>query len=128
MLDHVSIPVEDIDRAAAFYDAVLETLGLVRRKQGPGAVGYGPASRPAPVFWILARLPGSSASPGLGFHLSFQAPTRASVDAFHAAALHAGAKDAGAPGLRPHYTMPFYGAFAFDLDGYKIEAVCRTRE
>jgi catechol 2,3-dioxygenase-like lactoylglutathione lyase family enzyme len=128
MLDHLSIPVRDFDKAAAFYDAVLATLGLERRKQRPDAIGYGPASRPAPVFWIHAREPESTASPGLGLHLSFQAPTRASVDAFHAAALRAGARDAGAPGLRPHYTMPFYGAFAFDLDGYKIEAVCRIAE
>jgi catechol 2,3-dioxygenase-like lactoylglutathione lyase family enzyme len=128
MLDHLSIPVRDFDAAAAFYDAVLVTLGLKRKKQRPGAIGYGPGSRPAPVFWIHAREAESSASPGLGLHLSFQAPTRASVDAFHAAALSAGAKDAGAPGLRPEYTMPFYGAFVFDLDGYKIEAVCRAAE
>lgn len=128
MLDHLSIPVADFERAAAFYDAVLATLGLERRKQRPDAIGYGPASRAAPVFWIHAREPESTARPGVGFHLSFQAPTRASVNTFHAAALRAGATDAGAPGLRPHYTMPFYGAFVLDLDGYKIEAVCRNDE
>ena len=128
MLDHLSIPVLDIDRAAAFYDAVLSTLGLTRRKQRPGAIGYGPASRAAPVFWILARRSESSASPGLGLHVSFQAPDRASVDEFYATALRAGAHDQGRPGVRPEYTMPFYGAFVLDLDGYKIEAVCRTEE
>jgi hypothetical protein len=55
-------------------------------------------------------------------------PDRASVDAFHAAGLRSGGRDAGAPGLRPQYTMPFYGAFVLDLDGFKIEAVCREEE
>jgi catechol 2,3-dioxygenase-like lactoylglutathione lyase family enzyme len=125
MLDHISIPVADVDRAAGFYDAVLATLGLHRRKERPGAIGYGSPSRKAPVFWILARTSETSAQPGLGLHVSFQAPDRASVDAFHAAALAAGGEDAGPPGLRPQYTMPFYGAFVLDLDGYKIEAVYR---
>lgn len=126
MLDHVSIPVDDLDRAAAFYDAVLATLGLVRRKERPGAIGYGPPSRAAPVFWLLARSTEASARPGLGLHISFQAKGRASVDAFHATALVSGGTDAGRPGLRPQYTMPFYGGFVLDLDGYKIEAVCRS--
>ena len=128
MVDHVSIPVEDLDRAAGFYDAVLVTLGLRRRKERPGAIGYGPEERPAPVFWILASEKPDRASSGSGLHISFQAPTRASVDAFHATALRRGAEDAGSPGVRPHYTMPFYGAFVLDLDGFKIEAVCRASE
>jgi len=128
MLDHLSIPVSDIDRAAAFYDAVLATLGLGRRKERTGAIGYGPLSRAAPVFWILARRTQSRAQPGLGLHISFQANDHAAVDAFHQAALRSGGQDAGPPGLRPEYTMPFYGAFVFDLDGYKIEAVCRREE
>jgi catechol 2,3-dioxygenase-like lactoylglutathione lyase family enzyme len=128
MLDHVSIPVADLDRAAAFYDAVLATLGFGRRKQRAGAIGYGPPTRAAPVFWILARVETGSADPGLGLHVSFEAPDRASVDAFHAAGLRSGGNDAGSPGLRPEYTMPFYGAFVLDLDGFKIEAVCRAAE
>lgn len=128
MIDHISIPVSDLNRAAAFYDPVLATLGLVRRKQRPGAIGYGPDTRAAPVFWILDRLAEGSATPGIGLHVSFEATDRPSVDAFHAAALRNGGKDAGAPGLRPQYTMPFYGAFALDLDGFKIEAVCRAPE
>ena len=126
MLDHVSIPVTDLDRAARFYDAVLSTLGYRRRKERTGAIGYGPAARSAPVFWILAPSVGRSASAGAGLHVSFQAPDRPSVDAFHEAALRCGGKSAGSPGVRPHYTMPFYGAFVIDLDGFKIEAVCRT--
>ena len=128
MLDHVSIPVADVDRAARFYDAVLATLGLRRRKERRGAIGYGPESRAAPVFWILKRESDGSAGPGSGLHVSFEAPDRASVDAFHETALRSGGRDAGKPGLRPQYTMPFYGAFVLDLDGFKIEAVCRAPE
>jgi len=128
MLDHISIPVVDVDRAAGFYDAVLATIGLHRRKERPGAIGYGMETRVAPVFWILQRESEGSASPGLGLHVSFQAPNRSSVDAFHQTALRCGGGDAGMPGLRPQYTMPFYGAFVLDLDGFKIEAVCRASE
>ena len=125
-LDHVSLPVRDLARAAAFYDRVLAPLELGCRKERPGAVGFGPASLPAPVLWLLERRSRGSAESGLGLHVSFRADTRAQVEAFHAAALAAGGRDAGAPGERPEYTAPFYGAFAFDLDGFKIEAVCRT--
>ena len=125
MLDHVSLPVADLARAAAFYDRVLATVGLSRRKERSGAIGYGPADRAAPVFWLLARRDAGAATPGIGLHVSFVAPDRASVDAFHAAALAAGGTDAGAPGPRPEYTQPFYGAFVIDPDGFKVEAVCR---
>ena len=128
MIDHVSIPVSDLLRSAAFYDVVLASLGMSRRKERQGAIGYGPLDRAAPVFWILERAREGSASAGPGLHVGFVAHDRASVDAFHAAALHAGGKDAGAPGVRPEYTAPFYGAFVFDLDGFKIEAVCRLPE
>jgi catechol 2,3-dioxygenase-like lactoylglutathione lyase family enzyme len=124
VIDHVSMPVADLERAAQFYDAVLATIGLRRRKEREGAIGYGPAMRAAPVFWLLRGRP----RPGVGLHLSFAAPDRASVDAFHETALRCGGRDAGEPGVRPQYTMPFYGAFVLDLDGFKIEAVCRTAE
>jgi predicted lactoylglutathione lyase len=127
VLDHLSIPVRDLERAAAFYDAVLAPLGLARRKVVSRAIGYGRPNQPAPGFWLLLRREIGAANPGLGLHISFSAPTRDAVDAFHAAAIKAGGKDAGAPGERPDYTQPFYGAFAFDLDGFKIEAVCRSR-
>jgi catechol 2,3-dioxygenase-like lactoylglutathione lyase family enzyme len=126
VLDHVSIPVADLERAARFYDPVLATLGLERRKERPGAIGYGPPARPAPVFWVLSRQAGHPAQPGTGLHISFQAPDRRSVDAFFETALRCGGRDAGRPGLRPQYTSPFYGAFVLDLDGFKIEAVCRV--
>lgn len=123
MLDHLSIPVADIERAAAFYDAVLTTIGLSRRKQRMGAIGYGPDGRAAPVFWILEQHEEDRARSGVGLHISFQAEKRADVDAFHATALRYGGRDAGPPGVRPEYTMPFYGAFIYDLDNFKIEAV-----
>lgn len=126
MLDHVSIPVADLARSAAFYDSVLSPLGLVRRKELPHAVGYGAKARPSAGFWILQRRGHGSAAAGVGLHISFSAASRPAVDAFHAAALKAGGRDAGAPGPRPEYTQPFYGAFVLDPDGFKIEAVCRA--
>jgi len=128
MLDHISIPVADLERAAAFYDVVLETIGLVRRKQVPQGIGYGTEASAAPCFWLLERSARDLAQPGVGLHIAFHAPSRASVDLFHARAMQAGATDAGAPAPRPEYTQPFYGAFVRDLDGFKIEAVCRSNE
>jgi catechol 2,3-dioxygenase-like lactoylglutathione lyase family enzyme len=125
MLDHVSLPVADLVAAATFYDAVLPTIGLERHKEFPGGIGYGLLSEKAPAFWILAETDTVTAKPGTGLHISFIAPDRSSVDAFHAVAISHGAKDAGKPGDRPEYKLPYYGAFVLDLDGFKIEAVCR---
>ena len=122
MIDHLSLGVADLARAAAFYDAVLVTLGYVRVLTHPRAVGYG---RPGDRDEQLALLAsGDQASaPGTGFHLALTAKTRAAVDAFHAGAVAAGATDEGAPGLRPQYGPGYYAAFIRDLDGHKIEAV-----
>ncbi len=125
MLDHISIPVRDLDAAAFFYDKVLETLGYSRIKQRSGAIGYGPPERKAPVFWILIRKEEGAAAAGVGLHISFQVSSREIVDSFYEVALSVGGEDAGEPGERPQYTQPFYGAFVLDLDGFKIEAVCR---
>jgi hypothetical protein len=102
--------------------------GYLDARNARAAIGYGRDTRAAPAFWILDRVGELSANPGIGLHVSFEAPDRSSVAAFHARALRYGGKNAGAPGLRPQYTMPFYGAFVFDLDGFKIEAVCRAPE
>ena len=126
-IDHVSLPVRDIEAAAAFYDAVMATLGLRRRKEREGAIGYGPDSVAPPVFWILARADKGAAEAGLGLHVSFRAADRAQVHAFHETALALGGRDAGAPGERPHYTAGFYGCFVHDLDGFKIEAGVREK-
>jgi len=123
-IDHVSIPVAAFAKAAAFYNAVLATLRLKRRKERAGAIGWRPDDVLPPIFWILARENGA-ATPGVGLHISFRAQKRAEVNAFHATALAHGARDAGAPGERPHYTAGFYSCFVFDLDGFKIETVVR---
>ena len=125
MIDHISIPVADYERAQAFYDAVLATLGYKRTKERPDATGYGFVDGYPPEFWIHRRAESGAAQSGIGLHISFRAKDRAAVHAFHETALRLGAKDAGAPGVRPHYTAGFYGGFVFDLDGFKIEAVTR---
>lgn len=122
IIDHISLPVHNFERAARFYDPVVATLGLRRRKERDGAIGYGPDDVLPPIFWILRA---DDVRAGLGLHVSFRAKNRAEVHAFYDTALAQGGRDAGAPGPRPQYTAGFYGAFVFDLDGYKIEAVVR---
>ena len=125
MLDHVGIPVSDYARSKAFYLLALAPLGydLVmevssKETRGQSQAGFGAKGRPQ--FWI------GSGKPIKGtVHFAFMAKDRAAVDAFHAAALKAGGKDNGAPGLRPHYHANYYGAFVLDPDGHNIEAVCR---
>lgn len=121
MLGHLSFGVEDLERATAFYDAVLAPLGFARVWTSEKAVGYGPPGK-GDKLALFAR-PGQVVAPGAGFHLAFDAPDRAAVDAFHAAALNHGGKDEGAPGLRARYSPTYYAAFLVDPDGYKIEAV-----
>ena len=122
MLDHVTLGVADFDRSVAFYDRALAPLGLSRLYTVPpeltGGVmstGYGDTR---PFFWIA----GQDATHGK-LHLAFRAADREQVDAFHVAALAAGGRDNGAPGLRPHYHPDYYGAFVVDPDGFNIEAV-----
>ena len=121
MLHHVSIGVADVGRAAQFYDAVLATLGYRRVMEFlPYAVAYG---EKMPQFWVSMPHDQNVPSAGNGAHIAFTANNAKSVDAFHAAAIGAGAKDEGAPGPRPEYTKNYYGAFVRDPDGNKIEAV-----
>ena len=118
MLDHVTIGVSDIARAIAFYDKTLAPLGIARLyAEGAAFAGYGADGKA--FFWIGLREAVRS-----GAHIAFAAKDRATVDAFHAAALSAGGRDNGAPGLRPHYHADYYGAFILDPDGHNIEAVC----
>lgn len=128
MLDHVGFTVSDYDRAKAFYQQALAPLGIAllfevtAEQTGAEAhAGFGAAGRP--FFWI-----GTGARPTQSIHVAFAAPDRATVAAFHAAALAAGGSDNGAPGLRPHYHADYYGAFVLDADGNNIEAVCRQPE
>jgi catechol 2,3-dioxygenase-like lactoylglutathione lyase family enzyme len=118
MIDHVSIGVRDLDRARRFYEGVLAPLGFVPLRENPGTVGYG---KRYPEFWINHR-PGLTAS-DTGVHVCLRAASAEAVDAFHAAALRAGAASDGAPGLRPEYSASYYGAFIRDPDGNRIEAV-----
>lgn len=125
MLDHVGISVRDVARSRAFYLAALAPLGygIVMEvgddgKGGSTYVGFGAGK---PEFWI-----GIGATPTVHTHIAFTAKDRAAVDAFYAAALAAGARDNGPPGLRPHYHPHYYGAFVFDPDGLNVEAVCHT--
>lgn len=119
ILSHVSLGSNDFDRAVAFYDRVLATLGCRRVVEHPGAVAYG---REYPEFWIQRPYNGAPASVGNGTHIGFFAPDRESVDAFYQAAIAAGARPDGAPGPREEYGAPYYGCFVRDLDGHKVEA------
>ena len=127
MIDHLGMPVGDIARATEFYSKALAPLGIgivmevSAEETGAGAaVGFG--SEAKPFFWI-AEAPTLD---GGHVHIAFAASSRAAVDAFYAAAIAAGGKDNGPPGLRPHYHANYYGAFVLDADGNNIEAVCHV--
>ena len=121
MLDHVTMGVTDIERSKRFYDLALRPLGIERLYAEKDAfAGYG-ANRKA-FFWI-----GHRAGAQTSTHVAFAAEDRETVDRFYQAALAAGGKDWGAPGLRPHYHEDYYGAFVLDPDGHNIEAVCHRK-
>lgn len=123
MLGHLSFGVRNLERATAFYDAVLAPLGLTRVWTNPNAAGYGLPG--GGDLLALKQQPVPVRTPGPGFHVAFNAGTHAAVDAFHSEGLRAGGTDNGRPGLRPHYGPAYYAAFLIDLDGYPIEAVCQ---
>jgi catechol 2,3-dioxygenase-like lactoylglutathione lyase family enzyme len=125
MIDHISVGVADLGRAARFYEAALAALGLSRLVTRPGTVGFG---KSYPEFWINLRPAMAKVSPESGVHICLRAKTAAEVDAFHAAALAAGGASDGAPGLRPHDRVKYYAAFVTDPDGNRIEAVTFPRE
>lgn len=122
----MSIATDQLERALAFYDKALAALGIERLKtyeDGSGKpvhVGFGHDRMP--YFWIARGAPSS------GVHIAFRASRRQSVDAFYSAALHAGGRDNGPPGLRGHYHRAYYGAFVLDPDGVNVEAVCHSPE
>jgi catechol 2,3-dioxygenase-like lactoylglutathione lyase family enzyme len=121
MINHVSIGVTDIARTRKFYDAALKALGYTCLSEGDTSLGYGTGSV---AFWISATKRPVPADPDSGLHFCFDAPTRKSVDAFHAGALAAGGRDNGKPGVRADYGPDYYAAFVIDPDGYRIEAYC----
>ena len=123
MLDHVGLDVADYDRSKAFYSKALAPLGLeLVMEPVPGIGGFGERQRP--FFWIAT----GRRSAQSGVHVAFIAENRAAVDAFHAAALEAGATDNGAPGVREIYHPAYYGAYVLDPDGNNVEAVSHRPE
>lgn len=119
MIDHISVRVNDFDKAVNFYKAALKPLGYDVLMQFPGAAGFGGSDK-KPDFWIM-----QSDKPVNPTHVAFAAD-RKTVDAFHAAAIAAGGTDHGAPGLRTDYHPNYYGAFVLDLEGNNVEAVSHT--
>jgi catechol 2,3-dioxygenase-like lactoylglutathione lyase family enzyme len=119
-ISHVSIGVNDVPRAKAFYDPLMKLVGLRVRQANEESVDYGHDSL---VFSLETPVDKRAATPGNGVHIAFSAPDRATVDAFYREAMKLGATDAGPPGLRPEYGPTYYGAFVLDPDGNKIEAV-----
>ena len=120
MIDHVSVGVGDLDRAARFYEAALAALGLSRLVTRPATVGFG---KTYPEFWINLRKDMRKVPHESGAHICLRARTMAQVDAFHAAALDNGGISDGPPGLRPHDRVKYYAAFVLDPDGNRVEAV-----
>ena len=127
MIDHFGISASDFDSTKAFYDAALApldvTMLMIVPEEHSGGVKVGGYGRDRPVFW-LHEAPAQSPA----VHFAFTADSRAMVDAFYEAAIGAGGKDNGKPGLRPHYHENYYGAFVLDLDGNNVEAVCHKPE
>jgi catechol 2,3-dioxygenase-like lactoylglutathione lyase family enzyme len=126
MIDHIGFPVSNYERAKAFYARALAPLGYTLVMEvGPDenatgyAAGFGAGGKPD--FWI-----GEEGGLNRRLHVAILAKDRAAVDAFYHAALAAGGKDNGAPGLRQHYHPNYYGAFVFDPDGHNVEAVCHA--
>ena len=116
MIDHLSINVSDMAASKRFYEAALKPLGYTLMMDfGDKAVGFGEGGKPD--FWIGQ----GAAHPS---HVAFRSTDRAAVDAFYAAAIAAGGRDNGAPGLRAQYHPGYYGAFVLDPDGHNVEAVC----
>ena len=116
MIDHIGIAVSDFEKSVAFYTKALEPLGYTLVMTWQQNAGFGRAGKPD--FWIGKGAPQGS------IHVAFKAAGRAQVRAFYEAAIAAGGKDNGGPGVRPHYHEHYYGAFVHDLDGHNIEAVC----
>lgn len=123
MFTYITIGINDLPRAIGFYDAVLATLGIERRVTVESEAGYAVPGDARCRFWITHPFDGRPASIGNGSMPAFEAPNRAAVDAFHAAALAQGGTDEGAPGLRPFHAN-FYACYVRDPDGNKLSALC----
>jgi catechol 2,3-dioxygenase-like lactoylglutathione lyase family enzyme len=124
MIHHVSIGARNLAAAKRFYDAALGPLGYKCLSESPGGLGYGGKEA---VFWIVETESPVAAHDKSGLHFCLAAPTRAGVDAFHAAALKTGGRDNGRPGLRSDYGAGYYAAFVVDPEGYRLEAYFQDR-
>ena len=120
MIDHTGFGVRDYAASKAFYERALAPLGITLIMEVmEAAAGFGEGGKP--IFWLEERR-----TPVTEVHVAFLAKDRATVDAFHAAALEAGGTDNGAPGLREIYHPTYYGAYVLDPDGNNVEAVCHA--
>jgi len=119
MIDHTRLKVADFAKSKSFFQSALLPLGYKLLRELPETAGFGDRERPD--FWIV---PGKAQQT----HVAFAAANRKTVDEFYQAAIAAGGRDNGGPGLRPHYHPDYYAAFVFDPDGNNIEAVCRHAE
>ena len=138
MLDHMTFRVSNIARAKEFYSAALTPLGyslnLEGSYEGINMLGFAhpdpsePEGKKVDVWFVDGASPYGNATATTSCHLCWRAENRAQVDAFYKAAIAAGGKDYGAPGLRPHYHPNYYGAFVIDPEGNNIEAVCHLPE
>jgi catechol 2,3-dioxygenase-like lactoylglutathione lyase family enzyme len=117
MYDHIGLKVKDLSASVRFYTAALAPLGYVLCSQDDAGAGFGPRNEPA--LWLYV-----DRSSAAGVHVAFRSPNRAAVDRFHTAALEAGGRDNGHPGLRADYSPNYYAAFLLDPDGNNVEAVC----
>ena len=120
MLDHMTLRVRDHAKSKAFYTAALKPLGYEIVMEWESFVGMGVKGKPD--FWVAPAEKGRAHYDQL--HIAFRAPNRKAVDEFYAAALKAGGKDNGAPGVRKDYHPNYYGAFVIDPDGHNVEACC----
>ncbi len=129
MISHVLIGVTQFERALVFYGAVMDALGL-QLKFADAATPWAGWMKPGslrPLFVISHPFDGAAHAPGNGQMTALLAPTRAAVDAAHAAALVHGGACEGKPGLRPHYHPAFYGAYFRDPDGNKLCVCCHEQ-
>ena len=120
MIDHISLQVSDLTRSAAFYDAVLQPLGLMRLVERDGTVGFG---KRYPELWLNLRKGRARVADDPGAHIALRASSQEAVSEFHRQALAHGGRDDGAPGSRQAAMTTYFGAFILDPDGNKIEAV-----
>jgi len=123
MFDHVKFGVSDFAASKAFFLKALEPLGVALVAEGPPTYGIEMSAKGIASLCLFQ----TDEKPA-HLHLAFVAERRQQVDAFHRAALEAGGKDNGAPGLRPHYNANYYAAFVIGPDGHNIEAVCHEPE